>query len=111
MNARAARRGFSLIELLVTISIIAIVAALLLPVLGRAKETARRTCCASNLSQVNVAIRLYADDWNDSLPVLPQPNPYPNGVGAEWRLDKTQNFLTQRLALARSGTVNEENAS
>jgi hypothetical protein len=33
------------------------------------------------------------------------------GVRGEWRLDKTQNFLTQRLALARSGTVNEENAS
>jgi prepilin-type N-terminal cleavage/methylation domain-containing protein len=85
MNTRAVRRGFSLIELLVTISIIAIVAALLLPVLGRAKETARRTCCASNLRQVNVAIRLYADDWNDSLPVLPEPNPYPNGVGAYYK--------------------------
>jgi hypothetical protein len=34
-----------------------------------------------------------------------------NGVSPEWRLDKTQNFLTQRFALARSGTVNEENAS
>jgi hypothetical protein len=34
-----------------------------------------------------------------------------NGVSPEWRLDKTQNFLTQRFALARSGAVNEENAS
>jgi hypothetical protein len=33
------------------------------------------------------------------------------GVSQEWRLDKTQNFLTQRLALAMSGAVNEENAS
>jgi prepilin-type N-terminal cleavage/methylation domain-containing protein len=77
--------GFTLIELLVTIGIIALLAALLLPVLSRAKEAARRNQCASNLRQVNLAIRLYADDWNDSLPILPMPNPYPNGVGAYYK--------------------------
>jgi len=34
---------------------------------------------------VNLAIRLYADVWADSLPVLPDPNPYPNGVGAYYK--------------------------
>jgi len=79
------KHAFTLIELLVVIAIIAILAALLLPSFGRAKETARRTACVSNLRQVNLAIRLYADDYLDSLPVLPDPNPYPNGVGAYYK--------------------------
>src|SRR5437879_8849228 len=78
-------RAFTLIELLVVIAIIAILAVLLLPALSRAKETARRTACASNLRQVNLAIRLYSEDYSDSLPVLPDPNPYPNGVGAYYK--------------------------
>src|SRR5437763_5091178 len=81
----SARHAFTLIELLVVIAVIAVLAALLLPDLARAKESARRTKCANNLKQVNSAVRLYADDFSDSLPVLPEPNPYPNGVGAYYK--------------------------
>src|SRR5689334_1733570 len=77
--------GFTLIELLVVIAVIGILAALMLPALAQAKEKARRIACCNNLRQINVAIRQYADDWGDGLPVLPVPNPYPNGVGAYYK--------------------------
>ena len=78
-------RAFTLIELLVVIAIIGILASLLVPALGQAKERGKQTACLSNLRQVNLAIRLYADESVDSLPVLPTPNPYPNGVGAFYK--------------------------
>jgi prepilin-type N-terminal cleavage/methylation domain-containing protein len=61
-------RAFTLIELMVVIAIIAILAALLLPVLGRAKQAAYRIQCVNNLKQLATAINTYADDHNDFLP-------------------------------------------
>ncbi len=71
MNTRtpySARGGFTLIELLVVIASIGILASLLLPVLGRSKERARRTACLSNVRQVLVAVHLYAGDNGGLLP-------------------------------------------
>ena len=79
------RSAFTLIELLVVIAIIGILSAILLSALRGAKESGRRISCVNNLRQVNLAIRLYAEDWADSFPELPYPNPYPNGVGAYYK--------------------------
>jgi len=62
------RPAFTLIELLVVIAVIAILASLLLPVLGRAKETARATACANNLRQFGAAAVAYSLDNKGSLP-------------------------------------------
>ena len=64
------RRGFTLLELLVSIAIIGILAAILLPVLSRPRGSALRTACLNNVRQIDVATRLYADDHSDAV-VLP----------------------------------------
>lgn len=62
--------AFTLIELLVVIALIAALAALLLPLLGRAKESGRATVCLSNLHQIGIALQLYVQDNSNHLPAM-----------------------------------------
>src|SRR5664279_5947467 len=80
MNQRITR-GFTLIELLVVIAIIAILAALLLPALARAKSSALRIACLSNLKQWAIANTMYVDDNNQVFPATKIPNGTPGTPG------------------------------
>jgi len=67
--------GFTLIELLVVIAIIAILAAILFPVFAQAREQARTTSCLSNMKQIGLSVRMYAQDYDEEFPMGTYPGP------------------------------------
>lgn len=67
---RTQRRAFTLVELLVVISIIALLAAILFPVFARARENAHRAACQSNCKQIGLAFSQYLQDYDEKLPFI-----------------------------------------
>ena len=95
--------GFTLIELLVVIAIIAILAAILFPVFARARESARRSNCLSNLKQLGIGFQMYAQDYDETYPsglALVVPGPAAGGNYA------VMYAKTPANALVYSGNIN-----
>src|SRR5690348_14980544 len=63
------RRGFTLVELLVVIGIIAVLIGILVPTLSRAREAAKRTQCLSNLRQIYTMLNMYANQFHGPVPI------------------------------------------
>lgn len=89
-------KGFTLVELLVVIAIIGVLAALLLPALGRAKDKALDTRCLNTLKQIGIAIYSYADDHEGRLPAA-EPLPS-NPVDPTNALPRICDVLAQYLS-------------
>ena len=84
-NSSRSRCGFTLIEALVVLSVIAIVSAILLPVFTNAREAGRTASCSSNLRQINLAMMLYLNDFNRFYPPTSKPSLH---CGWAKRIDK-----------------------
>ena len=72
IHRHAGRRAFTLIELLIVIGIIALLIAVLVPVLRKARFEVRKVLCITNLRSISVAIYAYANDYNDTIPFGPE---------------------------------------
>lgn len=97
-------RGFTLVEMLVVVTIIAILAALLFPIIGTAVEKGRRTACRSHLQQVGLAFRQYADDTKGWYPVKSGAAPIYDANGA---LNQEYPFSQHGRLLFNRGYVRE----
>ncbi len=84
VRGRSSLTGFTLIELLVIMAIIGIIIAVLVPAIGKVKDSARRAECANNLRQIGMAFYLYLDDHNEMFPPGGGGGPADRGPADIW---------------------------
>ncbi len=106
------RRGaFSLIELIVTISIIALLIAILLPALPLAIDSARRVACGSNLKNVGAAVEMYKNDFKEVFPLARyMSNPWLSGLNGDIREEEAEMALPS-LPEATDAYMGEDSAA
>jgi prepilin-type N-terminal cleavage/methylation domain-containing protein/prepilin-type processing-associated H-X9-DG protein len=95
------RPGFTLVELLVVLVILGVLAGLLLPVLGRAREAGRATACMGHLRQIGLALQMYVDQNNQRLPVMRDRPPDTNSLPPGPRLPGPDEVLAAEVGDVR----------
>ncbi len=95
-------KGFTLIELLVVIAIIAILAAILFPVFAQAREQARSISCLSNMKQLGLSIKMYAQDYDEQFPMGN------NNVAYNWENNPDRNPYVDFGGKPCEGSINAD---